>query len=247
MALRLLRLVSYVDFFCFLHRSFYVSLLLFKLYPLNKFIFNYRTKKEDKKPWDPFRENKKDTELYGCEGCFKISKIILKIIFILVVFALVLGCVVVSKMCILMIASNLNQAFSFTTQYVLDGCQKIPRSGNDNTTCGMPVCKDKANLGKTTVRWIWCMVMCLGFPYLIVFIRSIRKVLFKKKRSPSGRAVAFVSTGLVGTGLKSPSCYIMYSCILNIYRYVLYYLDINEIAYMQLKQLKVGKQFNLVI
>ena len=147
--------------------------------------------------WDVFRENVDDDEALSCKGCGEFSKRLLKVIFIIVSFGMILTSLVVSKMCILLIVSNLvnsDGVLQFTAvtnrTCLLPNVNREPFEQGE-AFCGIPACNN--TMRETSdypaphpgVRWTWALFLCMATPYAVVILRCLRQMLFKKKKNPT--------------------------------------------------------------
>ena len=158
------------------------------------FILGREEGKEPEEPWDVFREGADDDEALSCAGCYECSKKFLKVFFIVVTFCMVFGSIVVSKMSIVMITSNLvsNGEVEQFVAVTNDSCHVRPVDGRSE--CGVPLCpEDKSNEVVAGIRWMWALCLCIATPYVIGLLRSLRQIVFKKKESPKLRSTITVS------------------------------------------------------
>ncbi|XP_014676531.1 PREDICTED: uncharacterized protein LOC106816425, partial [Priapulus caudatus] len=122
------------------------------------------TLEEDIK-WDCATEY--DTEEIGnTKGTGRLRTIQLAKLFIIIVtFALVFSCAILSKGCILLLTAQIGKSFK-----------------------SFPVCESKRIIGKGlelpdtyAARWIWCLYFTVCFPYTIDFIECMRKIIFRTR------------------------------------------------------------------
>ena len=137
----------------------------------------------DAEPWDHTREFPHDTEIFELDAFYTVVKKLLKVVYIVVIGALNVLCVVGSKMTLLFIASSMN----------LDAEFFHPNS-TDDVRCGTPRCvASDQDVQLHSVRWIWSMTLCVGTPYVLSFLQAVWILCFKNKKRPSVTAVAWVS------------------------------------------------------
>ncbi len=143
------------------------------------------------------------------EGCWAGATKALKVVFCVLSCAIILSCCVASKLTILFATSNLNLHVGFrkTPSYAerlyddwnstelyssLSPPENLSFEGN-YSKCGVPVCIEEKYRSRDVIRWMWCVLMCVGTPYILSSLQCVWKIIFKKKRTPEGRALGFVS------------------------------------------------------
>ena len=144
----------------------------------------------DQKPWDPFREFTHDTDLYTFDACYDVTKKVLKVVFMVIMFLLVLLCLVTSKMCLLFITSNMNSFVAFK-KYTIP--KYHAKDGVKYAQCGVPVCFNGDYKSRDVVRWVWALYLCISTPYFLTFVQYTWKIIFKKKGNPEVKTVILVS------------------------------------------------------
>jgi len=144
-------------------------------------------------------------EQLSCAGCMEAAKKLLKILFILVSFLLILTSTVVSKLTILFITSKLVKYRDYVDQSKITSfitvtntsCRQFDYDMNMTGVgqCGVPLCVPVAGLEGPIlgIRWVWALAMGIGTPYMVVIFRCIRQMLFKKKDNPKLGPTVFVS------------------------------------------------------
>jgi hypothetical protein len=141
----------------------------------------------DRRNWDVFRKYTYESSLYACEGLFRVATKVLKVVFVMVSFALILTSLVTSKLAVLFAASNLNPDVGFRKN------MSCPDE-DDCATLGVPVSYEFPGCkSRDVIRWLWCMLLCMCIPYLLTFLRSMWAICFTKKRKPTWSALLFVS------------------------------------------------------
>ena len=147
------------------------------------------TRDDKLKDWDVLQEGTTDDEVLSCAGCYEFSKKLLKVIFIIVTFLMTFCSIIISKMSIILVTSNLvnTDKVEHFTKVTTDSCGVTSNRSLSGTRCGVPLCPshfvyhDGPLLG---VRWMWTLCMCISTPYVLVLLRCIRQMLFKKKDNP---------------------------------------------------------------
>ena len=140
----------------------------------------------EERNWNKARVITEDTELYSCQTCHQVSIRILKALFMFLLSALTLVCLVASTMALLYIISHLNNYVHFVNG--------LSDSGG-HADCGVPVCKYRNNVPTKAcdgVRWKWCLLLVLITPYFFTLLRSMWKIAFKRKRTPKLAALVSV-------------------------------------------------------
>ncbi|ELT92107.1 hypothetical protein CAPTEDRAFT_22210, partial [Capitella teleta] len=139
-------------------------------------------------PWDPFREVPDISDRNSCNSCIKWSIKILKIVFILLLATLVLGCLTSSKVSLLFITASMNPFFKFRETHG----HAYSWKNATYSTCGVPSCMTQQEKPNNNVRWIWSLHMAMCVPYVVCCLKSLWKVTFKMKAAPKGSTVLWV-------------------------------------------------------
>ena len=129
-------------------------------------------------------------------------------------FLIILGGLIISKMTVLLAATNTRynmsiyckayQTSSDTSTSVYRQCLTTPYyydvSGDES--CLQPLDSTDTAIGSVTeyricesiaVRWIWCLTLILITPEFFVFLRSLRRICLKNETSPSCVMLIIVS------------------------------------------------------
>ncbi|XP_065208101.1 chitin synthase chs-2-like isoform X5 [Planococcus citri] len=148
--------------------------------PLNQDIYGGSTRTvNETKGWDVFRDlpPKRDSGSMESQKCLEFTVKILKIFTYVVTFAVVLGCGVVAKCCVFLMASQI-------------------RSDRIVPYCNKDLGRDKqyvVNLPpEERVAWTWCLLFAFFVPELGTLIRSLRICFFKSWRRPPLKDFVFV-------------------------------------------------------
>lgn len=115
------------------------------------------------KSWDRFTTRSKDnissSSIQFWETIFVITKLIVSFLLFFIVF----GTAIISKICFFVITSNI-----------------FPPNKDHNTTLKTANYTLTYNgVMKTNVQWVWALIMLIGAPYLFTFCRSFWMLVFQ--------------------------------------------------------------------
>ncbi|XP_041374203.1 chitin synthase chs-2-like [Gigantopelta aegis] len=114
--------------------------------------------------WDVFM-NKEDRKKETVDRWKWLHKV-LRFIVCDVIFILVLGSATISTLSFLLMTYNINTSGTNFTLSIENGSTYVIKDGHR----------------KTNVRWIWAIMLAVSAPYLLTFVRNLRKIIFTTQR-----------------------------------------------------------------
>lgn len=170
------------------------------------------------KEWDVFRQVPFESGHEASELIYALFRKIFKLITYVVLFLMILGLIIINKSSLLLVTSQIRSGAEFplecqTYQEFINGelktfdeCVVLPFNSSDDFDIS---CLNKSAGGTNVTRvggiykgemcqvmilqWVWALILIQCSPYVLVFLRNLYIVCFKKKKTPSVDTMIFVS------------------------------------------------------